>query len=76
VDIPSVDDHVSKLEHMGRETVKKLADLREASDLAGIDDLALPPSFAQKANIDTVGAFQKLALAADQVQAFLGSNAC
>jgi hypothetical protein len=23
-DIPSVEDHVSKLEHMGKETVKKL----------------------------------------------------
>lgn len=68
VEIPSVEDHVSKLEHMGRETVKKLSDVREAAVQAGIDDLALPPAFANNANIDTVGKFQKIALAADQVR--------
>jgi hypothetical protein len=31
VDIPSIDDHVSKLEHMGKETVKKLADIHAAA---------------------------------------------
>ena len=31
VDIPSIDDHVSKLEHMGKETVKKLGDIRTAA---------------------------------------------
>jgi hypothetical protein len=54
---------------MGRETVKKLADLKEAAELAGTEDLTLPPPFDKKAIIDTVGAFQKLALAADQVRA-------
>ena len=28
VEIPNVDDHVSKLEHMGKETVKKLQDIK------------------------------------------------
>lgn len=68
VEIPSVDDHVSKLEHMGRETVKKLADVREAATQAGIDDLQLPPALAAAPRIETVGAFQQLALAADVVR--------
>ena len=67
VEIPSVDDHVSKLEHMGRETVKKLADVREAAVQAGIDDLQLPPALAAAPRVETVGAFQQLALAADLV---------
>ena len=35
VDIPSIDDHVSKLEHMGKETVKKLGDIRTAAMQVG-----------------------------------------
>ncbi len=35
--IPSVEDPVSKLEHMGKETVKKLADLATAAQQAGIE---------------------------------------
>ena len=37
VEIPNVDDHVSKLEHMGKETVKKLQDLRGAAIQVGLD---------------------------------------
>lgn len=37
VEIPNVDDHVSKLEHMGKETVKKLQDLKLAAIQAGLD---------------------------------------
>lgn len=37
VEIPNVDDHVSKLEHMGKETVKKLQDIRGASVQAGVE---------------------------------------
>ena len=37
VEIPNVDDHVSKLEHMGKETVKKLQDLRGAAMQVGLE---------------------------------------
>lgn len=37
VEIPNVDDHVSKLEHMGKETVKKLQDIRGAAIQAGVE---------------------------------------
>ncbi len=37
VEIPNVDDHVSKLEHMGKETVKKLQDIRVSAIQSGID---------------------------------------
>ena len=33
VEIPNVDDHISKLEHMGKETVKKLADIRGSAQV-------------------------------------------
>ena len=36
-EIPNVDDHVSKLEHMGKETVKKLQDIKGAAVQAGVD---------------------------------------
>ena len=36
-DIPLVDDHVSKIEHIGRETVKKLADMRAAAAEGNVD---------------------------------------
>lgn len=32
-----MDDHVSKLEHMGKETVKKLQDIKGAAIQAGVD---------------------------------------
>ena len=32
-----MDDHVSKLEHMGKETVKKLQDIRVSAIQSGID---------------------------------------
>lgn len=34
-----MDDHVSKLEHMGKETVKKLQDVKLAAMQAGLDIL-------------------------------------
>lgn len=37
VEIPNVDDHVSKLEHMGKETVKKLQDINTAAIQASVD---------------------------------------
>lgn len=37
VEIPNVDDHVSKLEHMGKETVKKLQDIRTAAVQASVE---------------------------------------
>ncbi len=37
VEIPNVDDHVSKLEHMGKETVKKLQDIRGSAVQCGIE---------------------------------------
>ena len=74
VEIPSVDDHVSKLEHMGRETVKKLADVREAASQAGIDDLKMPGSMGSPGSIETVGQFQQLALAAEHVRSQCMAN--
>jgi hypothetical protein len=68
VEIPSVDDNVSKLEHMGRETVKKLSDIKEAALQAGIDDLKMPEILGCTSSIETVGAFQQLALAAEHVR--------
>lgn len=68
VEIPSVDDHVSKLEHMGRETVKKLSDVTEAAQQAGIDDLHVASMAGKRLCIETVGAFQQLALAAEHVR--------
>lgn len=68
VDIPSVDDHVSKLEHMGRETVKKLSDIMDAAHQAGIEDLHIHSGSSRKLCIETVGAFQQLALAAENVR--------
>ena len=35
MDIPSIEDHVSKLEHMGKETVKKLQDIHGAAMQVG-----------------------------------------
>ena len=41
MEIPNVDDHVSKLEHMGKETVKKLQDIHTAAIQAGVE-IAVP----------------------------------
>lgn len=60
VEIPSVEDPVQKLEHMGRETVKKLQDLRTAAMQAGIE-IDIPENCVQK-----VGEFKQLALRAEQ----------
>jgi len=37
VEIPSLEDHVSKLEHMGKETVRKLQDIAMAGMQVGIE---------------------------------------
>ncbi|KAF8065943.1 sua1 [Scenedesmus sp. PABB004] len=62
VEIPSCDDHVSKLEHMGRETVKKLSDLHAAAAAAGVTLAGLDPA---PARIEKVGEFKALALRAE-----------
>ena len=59
VDIPNVDDHVGKLEHMGRETIKKLQDIRGSALAVGID-IHVPDN-----RIVKVGEFRKLALLAE-----------
>jgi hypothetical protein len=59
VEIPNVDDHVSKLEHMGKETVKKLQDIRGAAVQAGVE-INVPDNCILK-----VGEFRKLALMAE-----------
>ncbi len=51
VDIPSVDDPISKLEHMGKETVKKLADIQLAAVQAGIDLPRFPENCVTKVSI-------------------------
>jgi hypothetical protein len=55
---------------MGRETVKKLSDITEAAQQAGIDDLHVPSMAGKRLCIETVGAFQQLALAAEHVRYF------
>lgn len=59
VEIPNVDDHVSKLEHMGKETVKKLQDLTTAARQCGID-ISVPDNCINK-----VGEFRKLSMLAE-----------
>ncbi len=59
VDIPNVEDNVSKLDHMGRETVKKLQDIRGSAVAAGID-INVPDN-----TVNRVGEFRKLALLAE-----------
>ena len=50
VEIPNVDDHVSKLEHMGKETVKKLQDLKLAALQAGMD-ISVPDNRVTKGGL-------------------------
>eukprot|EP00891_Asterochloris_glomerata_P008152 jgi/Astpho2/8152/Aster-03085 len=59
VEIPNVDDHVSKLEHMGKETVKKLQDIKGAAIQTGVD-ISVPMN-----TITRVGEFRKLAQMAE-----------
>ena len=47
VEIPNVDDHVSKLELMGKETVKKLQDIHGAAIGSGID-ISVPTNCINK----------------------------
>lgn len=62
-DIPKVDDDVARLEHMGKETVKKLHDLKLAATAASIN-LKLPDSLSHQ--IYRAGEFKQLIQAADQ----------
>eukprot|EP00884_Botryococcus_braunii_P005248 jgi/Botrbrau1/14724/Bobra.0108s0071.2 len=59
VEIPNVDDHISKLEHMGKETVKKLQDIKLSAIQAGIE-VSVPVN-----SVNKVGEFRKLALLAE-----------
>lgn len=61
-DIPYIDDHISKLDHMGKETVRKLADMKVSAKAMGIS-LDLPIL-----KIETVGDFKTLVLLADMDQ--------
>eukprot|EP00887_Chlorella_sp_A99_P000045 scaffold16.g45.t1 len=55
LEIPHVDDHVSKIECVGVQTQKKLEDIRGASTAAGVPDLHIPINSVTK-----VGQFQDL----------------
>jgi hypothetical protein len=54
VEIPNVDDHISKLEHMGKETVKKLQDIRGSALGAGID-ISVPDNTINKGALLVAG---------------------
>ena len=68
VEIPNVDDHVSKLEHMGKETVKKLQDLRGAAMQVGLE-IHVPDNCINK------GAYCLLRLCASQLKDLHGHPA-
>eukprot|EP00803_Ostreobium_quekettii_P007323 evm.model.scf_252EXC.5 EVM.evm.TU.scf_252EXC.5 scf_252EXC:98868-107230(+) len=59
--IPSVDDPVGRLEHMGKERVKKLRDLVSTARMMGVD---LPVNMPHE--VSKVGHFRGLALEADK----------
>ncbi|MCJ1461803.1 hypothetical protein MMC07_000402 [Pseudocyphellaria aurata] len=56
-DIPSLDDPISKLNHIGKETVKKLNELKASAEEAQLD-LPVPPELYR---VTKVREFQKLA---------------
>ena len=58
VDIPNVDDYVGKLEHMGRETVKKLQDIRASALAAGVD-IQVPDNCINKGELSFLEEFLK-----------------
>eukprot|EP00198_Chlamydomonas_reinhardtii_P006783 XP_001696119.1 predicted protein of CSE family [Chlamydomonas reinhardtii] len=62
-EVPLLDDHVSKIEHIGRETVKKLADVVAAAKELNLT-LQLPEGVGGA--VTSVGQFQALAGAADK----------
>eukprot|EP00878_Enallax_costatus_P004191 GHUV01004420.1.p1 GENE.GHUV01004420.1~~GHUV01004420.1.p1 ORF type:complete len:375 (+),score=98.38 GHUV01004420.1:140-1264(+) len=64
VEIPLMDDPVGKVEHVGRETMKKLADLRIAALECGLPEVASALD-DNTARIETVGQFQQLLHMAD-----------
>lgn len=60
-DIPAVDDPIARISHMGKETVKKLLDLRAAARAAGTE-----VEVAECNSVRKVSDFQALARRADQ----------
>ena len=62
-DIPKVDDHVSRLEHMGKETVKKLQNIKAAAESISVS-IQLPEAIPN--TIQRAGEFKSLVQYADQ----------
>lgn len=60
IDVPNIDDTIGKLMHMGKETVKKLADLQGSAAQIGIQLQNLP-----KNSIEKVGEFKQLMVMAE-----------
>lgn len=59
VEIPHIDDHVSKIECVGVQTQKKLEDIRAASAAANVPDLHLPINSVTKGAAAGWGAAQR-----------------
>jgi len=72
VEIPLVDDNVGKIEHIGRETVKKLAGLHAAAAESGTI-LQLDERLCK---VETVGQFQALVREADLSSQLLKALQC
>jgi hypothetical protein len=49
-EIPSLDDPISKLNHIGKETVKKLNELKASADEAALQ-LPIPPELFRSASL-------------------------
>lgn len=64
LEIPHVDDHVSKIDCVGLQTQKKLEDIKAAAIAAGVPDLNLPVNSVVK-----VGQFRDLVEAAERNKA-------
>eukprot|EP00878_Enallax_costatus_P027776 GHUV01029929.1.p1 GENE.GHUV01029929.1~~GHUV01029929.1.p1 ORF type:complete len:428 (+),score=139.02 GHUV01029929.1:209-1492(+) len=62
IDIPSAEDPVSRIEHLGGQTVKKLADLQAA---AAEQEITLPPLDVDLLKISKAGHFKQLVLRAE-----------
>ena len=78
VEIPNVDDHVSKLEHMGKETVKKLQDIHTAAIQAGVE-IAVPDNCILKGGppqfySTLIALYSQKAFLVSQIPLFLKSS--
>ena len=60
MEVPHIEDPIGKIEHMGKETVKKLFDLRQAGEAVQVP-IDIPENCIQK-----VGEFKQLAMRAEQ----------